>query len=174
MKENSSTNTPSLVNQHNGIASKPTNDNLNIEQAKRELVLKAFEDGSYKKCIYAGIIDQLEKAKDLTQWDYNDKDDVFLDFIRYLLEEGAARILTTPATASMETRLRRYAEKHTRQYYVTPLIRRRNSVKRNKYKIDVGSMCVVTDDELSAVKSRERREAKEKGMPYSSSWAACI
>src|SRR5258708_6698559 len=93
-------------------------------EAVRSLVIEAYSDGSYRKCIYAGIIQKLDKFTDLASWDYKDKDDLFLEVIEYLWAEGAANILATPATASMETRLRKLAERHTMNY-TKALVRRK-------------------------------------------------
>jgi hypothetical protein len=142
--------------QEQTIETQQKNDHVETavsEQAKEELVLRAYEPGPYRKCIYAGILDRLEMAQDLAAWHYKDKDDLFYEVIEYLWSEGAANILTTPAKASMETRLRKLAYRHT-QMYVTELIRSRNKVKKHKYKAEGASF--VSEEELQEMKNNRK------------------
>jgi hypothetical protein len=139
-------------------------DTSNVDpEAVRSLVLEAHSDGPLKRCIYAGIVDKLEKYKDLVSWDYRDKDDLFCEVIQYLWTEGAANILATPATASMETRLRKLAEKHTMNY-TKSLVQKRKKLTKKKHLIGCGA--ILSDYELRLMKRQERRELEHKGRQF--------
>jgi hypothetical protein len=95
-----------------------------IEAKKLQLMERVYDPLDLKGCIYAGILSQFVKAADLVPWGIKDKDDLYGEIVEYLWKEKAEEIATSPAIASIETRLRRLAERHTR-IYITSLLRER-------------------------------------------------
>lgn len=120
----------------------------------RLLVFHAQLLTDFKPCIYAGILSRLKNATDLCPLDY--ADDLYSEVLKLMLE-GKAEEFLIPGTASIETRLRRLAARHT-QIYLKSLIDKRKSVEANRHRIDCGR--VVSDAELKVIKRQENHERR--------------